>query len=176
MLREGKGYLDSWMIWGIVGFRSGRFKTQQTFKWKREKTCFENTIEFLAKGYWVKMCQNIFCNVIWCAMKPISKLLESLKHVITWNLDTPDTDDVDISKTYIVSATELRCQWFLMVLHWLGRWLNIFVILMKRINKTGTGVNLWQCLGKTNSRSAILISQMWLIQWFIQGKYVNILN
>ena len=93
-------------------------------------------------------------------MKPISKLLESLKHVITWNLNTPDTDDVDISKTYIVSATELRCQWFLMVLHWLGRWLNIFVILMKRINKTGTGVNLWQCLGKTNSRSAILISQM----------------
>ena len=29
------------------------------------------------------MCQNIFYNVIWCAIEPISKLLESLKHVVS---------------------------------------------------------------------------------------------
>ena len=40
-------------------------------------------------------------------MKPISKLLENLKHVITWNSDTPDTD-VDFSKPYIISTTELN--------------------------------------------------------------------
>ena len=40
-------------------------------------------------------------------MKPISKLLENLKYVITWNSDTPDTD-VDFSKPYIISATELN--------------------------------------------------------------------
>ena len=41
-------------------------------------------------------------------MKPIPKLFENLKHVITWNLDTPDADDVDFSNPYIISATELN--------------------------------------------------------------------
>ena len=41
-------------------------------------------------------------------MKPISKLLKNLKHVIAWNSDTPDTDDVDFSKPYIISAAELH--------------------------------------------------------------------
>ena len=40
-------------------------------------------------------------------MKPISKLLENLKHAITWNSDTPDTG-VDFSKPYIISNTELN--------------------------------------------------------------------
>ena len=34
--------------------------------------------------------------------------MENLKYVITWNSDKPDTDDVDFSKLYIISATELN--------------------------------------------------------------------
>ena len=117
------------------------------------------------------MCQKIFYNVIWWCCETY------LKHVITWNSDTPDTDDAEFSKSYIISAKEInsifnenaennsaskqqneaekvgqkrskasgsgsrgkkrakiviggmkiRCQWFLMVVNWLGGMLNILL-------------------------------------------------
>ena len=54
------------------------------------------------------MCQNILKRVIWWRYKTHFELLESLKHEITCNLDTPDTDNVDFSKPYILSVTELK--------------------------------------------------------------------
>ena len=48
------------------------------------------------------MFQNIFYNVIWWCCETY------LKHVITWNSDTPDTDDADFSKPYIISAKEIN--------------------------------------------------------------------
>ena len=46
----------------------------------------------------------------------------------------------------IIGGMKIRCQWFLMVVNWLGGMLNIFFILMTRINKGGTEVWFWQCL------------------------------
>ena len=36
-------------FWVILGFRSGRCKTQQTSQYGRSKICFEKTIQLLAK-------------------------------------------------------------------------------------------------------------------------------
>ena len=153
------------------------------------------------------MCQNIFYNVIWWCCETY------LKHVITWNSDTPDTDDADFSKSYIISAKEInsifnenaennsaskqqneaekvgqkrskasgsgsrgkkrakivitddrRNENKVSVVsngrELVGRNVEHFVILMRRINKAGTEVWFWQCLGKTDSRCAIIVSKM----------------
>ena len=64
-------------------------------------------LTFWQKVIGVKCAKTYFTMSSSGVMKPISKLLENLKHVITWNLDTPDSD-VDFSKPYIISATELN--------------------------------------------------------------------
>ena len=50
-----------------MGFKYGRYKTHETFKLKRQKSCFENTISklvnfnfILAKSYWVKCARKYF--------------------------------------------------------------------------------------------------------------------
>ena len=72
----------------------------------KKRKDFKNTINFLAKGYWAKCTRTYFTMLSGGVMKSISKLLENLKHVITWNSDTPD-NDVDFLKPYIISATVL---------------------------------------------------------------------
>ena len=61
-------------------------------------------LTFWQKVIGVKCAKTYFTMSSSGVMKPISKLLENLKHVITWNSDTPDTD-VDFSKPYIISMT-----------------------------------------------------------------------
>ena len=58
-------------------------------------------LTFWQKVIGVKCARTYFTMSSSGVMKPISKLLENLKHVITWNSDTPDTD-VDFSKPYII--------------------------------------------------------------------------
>ena len=58
-------------------------------------------LTFWQKVIGVKCAKTYFTMSSSGVMKSISKLLENLKHVITWNSDTPDTD-VDFSKPYII--------------------------------------------------------------------------
>ena len=65
-------------------------------------------LTFWQKVIGVKCARTYFTISPGGVMKPIPKLFENLKHVITWNLDTPDADDVDFSNPYIISATKLN--------------------------------------------------------------------
>ena len=58
-------------------------------------------LTFWQKVIGVKCAKTYFTMSSSGVRKSISKLLENLKHVITWNSDTPDTD-VDFSKPYII--------------------------------------------------------------------------
>ena len=58
-------------------------------------------LTFWQKVIGVKCAKTYFTLSTSGVRKSISKLLENLKHVITWNSDTPDTD-VDFSKPYII--------------------------------------------------------------------------
>ena len=74
---------------------------------KEKRLALKIQLTFCQKVIGVKYARTYFTMSSNSVMKPISKLLENLKHVITWNSDTPNTD-VDFSKPYIISATELN--------------------------------------------------------------------
>ena len=74
---------------------------------KEKRLPLKIQLTFSQKVIGVKYARTYFTMSSNGVMKPISKLLENLKHVITWNSDTPNTD-VDFSKPYIISATELN--------------------------------------------------------------------
>ena len=74
----------------------------------KEKTlAMKIHLSYWQKAIGLKYATTYFTMLSGGIMKPISKLLENLKHVITWNSDTPDTHDVDFSNSCIISATEL---------------------------------------------------------------------
>ena len=74
---------------------------------KEKRLALKIQLTFWKKVIGVKCAITYFTMSSSGVMKPISKLLENLKHVITWNSDTTDTD-VDFSKPYIISATEFN--------------------------------------------------------------------
>ena len=74
---------------------------------KEKRLALKIQLTFCQKVIGVKCARTYFTMSSDGVMKPISKLLENLKHVITWNSDTPNTD-VEFSKPYIISATELN--------------------------------------------------------------------
>ena len=74
---------------------------------KDKRLALKIQLTFCQKVIVVKCARTYFTMSSDGVMKPISKLLENLKHVITWNSDTPNTD-VEFSKPYIISATELN--------------------------------------------------------------------
>ena len=75
---------------------------------KEHRLALKIQLNFQQKVIGVKCARTYFTLSSDGVLKPISKLLENLKHVITWNSDTPDTDDDDFSKPYIISAAELH--------------------------------------------------------------------
>ena len=75
---------------------------------KEQRLALKIQLTFCQKIIGVKCARTYFTLSSGGVMKPISKLLENLKHVVTWNSETPDTDDVDFSKPYIISAAELH--------------------------------------------------------------------
>ena len=75
---------------------------------KEKSLTMKIQLSFWQKVIWVKCARTYLTMSSGGVMKPISKILENLKHVITWNSDTTDTDDVDFSKPDIISATELN--------------------------------------------------------------------
>ena len=73
---------------------------------KEKKFALKIQLSFWQKIIGVKCARIYFTMSSGDVMKPISKLLENLKYVITWNSDTLDTDDVDFPKPYIIFVTE----------------------------------------------------------------------
>ena len=100
MLRKRKGCLYSWRILGDT-------KLRKLSSEKEKRLALKIQLTFQQKVIGVKCARTYFTMSSGGVMKPISKLLENLKHVITWNSDTSDTD-VDFSKPYIISTTELN--------------------------------------------------------------------
>ena len=65
---------------------------------KERRLALKIKLSLWGKVIGVKCARAYFTLSSGGATKPISKLLENLKHVIKWKSDTPDTDDVDFSK------------------------------------------------------------------------------
>ena len=85
----------------------GDTKLKKLSSEKEKRLALKIQLTFWQKVIGVKCAKTYFTMSSSGVMKSISKLLENLKHVITWNSDTPDTD-VDFSKPYIISTTELN--------------------------------------------------------------------
>ena len=75
---------------------------------KEKSLALKIQLSFWQKVIGLKCSRTYFTILSGGVMKPISRLLENLKHVRTWNSDTSDTDDVDFSRPYIISATEFN--------------------------------------------------------------------
>ena len=87
----------------VVDAKLSKFSSE-----KEQRLPLKMQLSFWQNVIGVKCARTHFTLSSGGVMKPISKLLKNLKHVITWNSDTPDTDDIDFSKPYIISAAELH--------------------------------------------------------------------
>ena len=85
----------------------GDTKLRKLSSEKEKRLALKIQLTFWQKVIGVKCARTYFKMSSGGVMNSISKFLENLKHVVTWNSDTPDTD-VDFSKPYIISATELN--------------------------------------------------------------------
>ena len=101
MLRQLDDFGELWDL-DVVDTKLSKLSSE-----KEKKLALKIQLTFWKKIIGIKCARTYFTMSSGGVMKPIPKLLENLKHVISWNLDLPDTD-VDFSKPFIISATELN--------------------------------------------------------------------
>ena len=101
LIRQLNGFGGLWDL-DVVDTKLGKLSSE-----KEKRLALKIQLTFWQKVIGVKCARTYFKMSSGGVMNSISKFLENLKHVVTWNSDTPDTD-VDFSKPYIISATELN--------------------------------------------------------------------
>ena len=102
LLRQLDDFGGLWDL-DVVDAKLSKFSSD-----KEQRLALKIQLSFWQKIIGVKCARTYFTLSSGGVMKPISRLLENLKHVTIWITETPDTGDVDFSKPYIISAAELH--------------------------------------------------------------------